>query len=254
MAEEQIENQEVQDTEEVETDFDWEDYWSKDETEEQVEEVPEQPKDSKDVFLETAEIVRSNPVIQGFVNLKGQGMSDPEIIKYIYDKYAEGGMYANPNEPDPNDLGSQLEKMLSPVMAKLTDMEARYQKLEQQKQLESVQQANAGSAFKLLNKYGLEATDDNATKFNKAMSVLYPDHDPKKPFNEEQIKAMMFRAFSKDIAANKRANKDATRQNGAPNVMANLNSMNMNIPKKEQPKPKTQAEIEKAILAMSQLT
>ena len=177
--------------------------------------------DGSQEFLKLAQQVKNDNILTAYSQLRAEGFSDKDAIKYMYDYMKEKGVYQEEAPQEPT-----FETKMANEVASLR------KELEDYKRKEAVREVssrNAGKAFSVLNKYGIEATDDNASKYNKTLLEMYPQWDGTRELTESQVKNIVQLAFARDMAAKRRANKDASRQEGAPRVLQGLSTGGMTL-------------------------
>ena len=217
MAEPEGTNYEEQD------DFDL--FFGDDEEEETVEQpeeaVEEQPVDGSKEFLSLAQQVKNDQILNAYTMLRGEGLSDVEAIKHMYEYMKGKGMYAEAPQEE--------ETFQSAVKKEIDSLKNELNEYKRKEMLREVSSKNAGKAFNILNKYGIEATDGNAAKYNKALMDMYPKWDGSNELTEVQVKNIVQLAFAKDMAARRKNNQDSSRQEGVPKILNSLSSGGMSL-------------------------
>lgn len=187
---------------------------------EAVEEV-EPPVDGSKEFLSLAQSVKNDQILNAYTMLRGEGLSDIEAVKHMYEYMKGKGMYAEASQEE--------ETPQSNLIKEIDSIKNELREYKRKEMLREVSSKNAGKAFNVLNKYGIEATDGNAAKYNKALMDMYPKWDGTNELTEVQVKNIVGIAFAKDMAARRKNNQDSSRQDGVPKILNSLSSGGMSL-------------------------
>ena len=217
-------------SEQDETNYDEQDdfdlFFGGDEEEEVAEEpvadeAGEADVDGSKEFLSLAKTVKNDQILNAYTMLRGEGLSEIEAVKHMYEYMKGKGMYAEASQEE--------ESPQNALVKEINSIKSELQEYKRKEMLREVSAKNAGKAFNVLNKYGIEATDSNAAKYNKALMDMYPKWDGTNELTEVQVKNIVGIAFAKDMAARRKNNQDSSRQDGVPRILNSLSSGGMSL-------------------------
>lgn len=193
-----------------------------DDEEEQVEETPapeETPQpaaDGSQKFLELANQVKGDQVFTAYTQLRAEGFSEADAVKYMYNYMKEKGVFQE-QPPVEQTFETNIKNEINALKKELDEYKRK-------ESIREVSSRNAGRAFNVLSKYGLDATDENASKYNKTLLEMYPKWDGTQELSDAQVKNIVHLAFAKDMNAKRKANMDASRQDGVPKILQGMSN------------------------------